>query len=139
MSTNYCIPTLARAAAISMAIVIPAVSGLAASLPAHAGTWRKQLAPIAADVAHLGVMSAITHYTEEQDGFRVVTTIQDDTRDTATPVRVVTTLQDGQKAIVSVPDCAPGAPSWALELVRDGDHLVVYHEAVPAASGSTRR
>jgi len=31
-----------------------------------------------------------------------------------------TTLQNGQKAIVSVPGCAPGAPSWALELVRDG-------------------
>jgi hypothetical protein len=38
-----------------------------------------------------------------------------------------TTLQNGQKAIVSVPGCAPGAPSWALELVRDGDHLVVHH------------
>jgi hypothetical protein len=132
MSTNYGIPTVARAVAISMAVVISAVS----SLPAHAGT--KQLAPIAADIAHLGVMSAITYYTVEQDGYRVVTTIQEDTSDTATPVRFVTTLQAGQKAIVSVPGCAPGAPSWALELVREGDHLVVHHstEKPPMAAAN---
>ena len=137
MLINYRIPKLARAAAISMAVVIPTVSSLAASLPAHAGA--KQLAPIAADVAHLGTVSAISYYTEEQDGFRVVTTIQEDISDTATPLRFVTTLQDGQKAIVSVPGCAPDALSWALELVRDGDHLVVHHSIEkPSPTPSSR-
>ena len=96
-----------------------------ALLPAYAHA--EQPAPIAADVAHLGAVSAITYYTEEQDGFRVVTTIQDDSSDTATPVRFVTTLQAGQKAMFSALGAAPGAPGWTLELVREGNHLVVHH------------
>jgi hypothetical protein len=101
-----------------------AVLGAIALLPAHADA--EQLSPVVADVAHLGAVSAITYYTVEQDGFRVVTTIQEDGRDTPVPVRFVTTLQVGQSAIVSVP-AELGVPAWALEMVREGDHLVIRH------------
>jgi hypothetical protein len=101
-----------------------AVLGAIALLPAHAGA--EQLSPVVADVAHLGAVSAITYYTVEQDGFRVVTTIQEDGRDTPVPVRFVTTLQAGQRSVVSVP-AELGIQAWALELVREGNHLIIHH------------
>ena len=90
-------------------------------LPAAAGA---EPAAVSLGTVHVGAMSAMTYYTTEPDGFRVVTTVQEDGRDAPIPVRFVTTLQDGQKAVVSVP-AELGAKAWALELVRDGNHVVV--------------
>jgi hypothetical protein len=78
------------------------------------------------DIVQLGAVSAMTYYTEEEDGFHVVTTIQADGRDAPVPVRLVTILQPSQKAIVSVP-AELGGKASALELVRDGGRLVAHH------------
>ncbi len=101
-----------------------AALGAITLLPAHAGA--EQLAPGSLDIVHLGSVSAMTYYTAEQDGFRVVTTIQEDGHDTPVPVRLIATLQAGQRTIISVP-AEPGVKAWALELVREGDRLVAYH------------
>ena len=65
---------------------------------------------------------------------RVVTTLQEDGRDTPVPLRFVTVLEPGQRAAVSVP-AGLGEKAWALELVREGDGLVVHH---PAEEGPSR-
>src|SRR5258708_4852963 len=61
--------------------------GAIVSVAAHA----TDLAPTAARLVKLGPISALTYYTVEKDGFRVVTTIQsDDAAESdahATPVR----------------------------------------------------
>jgi hypothetical protein len=88
----------------------------------------KELAPGSLDIAHLGSVSAHTYYTAEEEGFRVVTTLQEDGRDAPVPVRVVTVLQAGQRAVVSVP-AGLGEKAGALELVREGDQLMVHHPA----------
>ena len=107
------------------------VLGAIALLPAQASAEQlaqahSKLAPVCLDIVHLGAVSAMTYYTEEEDGLHVVTTIQADGRDAPVPVRFVTVLQPGQRAIVSVP-AEPGVKAWALELVRDGDGLVAHH------------
>lgn len=108
--------------------LISRIAALAAIslLPATASAG--QLAAGSLDVVHLGAMSALTYYTAEEDGFRVVTTLQEDGRDAPVPVRFVTVLQPGQSAAVSVP-ARLGEKAWALELVREGDLLVVHHPA----------
>jgi hypothetical protein len=108
-----------------------AVLGAIALLPAQASAEQPaeahgKLAPVCLDIVQLGAVSAMTYYTEEEDGFHVVTTIQGDGRDAPVPVRFVTILQPGQRAIVSVP-AELGVKAWALELVRDGDRLVAHH------------
>jgi hypothetical protein len=105
------------------AILGPVILSLAGQ-PAQA----EQIAPMVAEVARLDTVSAITYYTEERDGFRVVITIQDDRSDATTPVRFVATLQPGQKAVVSVPGLA-GEPPKTLEVKRDGERLFVEHHA----------
>lgn len=111
-----------RIAALGAIILLPAQAGAQQLAPqAHS-----KLAPVCLDIVHLGSVSAMTYYTEEEDGFRVVTTIQEDGRETPVPVRFVTTLQPGQRAIVSVP-AEVGEKAWAVELVRDGDRLVAHH------------
>src|SRR5258708_19131638 len=107
-----------RIAALGAITLLPAQASAEQLAQAHS-----KLAPVCLDIVHLGSVSAMTYYTEEQDGFRVVTTIQEDGRDTPVPVRFVTILQPGQRAIVSVP-AEPGVKAWALDLVRDGDRPV---------------
>jgi len=110
-----------RIAALGAIALLPARAGAEQVAQAHS-----KLAPVCLDVVHLGSVSAMTYYTEEEDGFRVVTTIQEDGRDTPVPLRFVTSLQPGQRTIISVP-AELGVKALALELVRDGDRLVALH------------
>jgi hypothetical protein len=112
-----------------------AVLGAITMLPVQAsaeqlGEAHSKLAPVCLDVVHLGSVSAMTYYTEEEDGFRLVTTIQEDGRDTPVPVRFVITLEPGQRAMVSVP-AELGVKASALEFVREGDRLVAHHPNAP--------
>jgi hypothetical protein len=108
-----------------------ALLGAIALLPARASAEQLaeahgKLAPVCLDIVQLGAVSAMTYDTEEEDGFHVVTTIQEDGRDAPVPVRFVTIRQPGERAIVSVP-AEPGVKASTLELVRDGDRLVAHH------------
>jgi hypothetical protein len=110
-----------RIAVFGAMVFLPAQASAEQLAPAHS-----KLSPVCLDTVQLGAVSAMTYYTEEEDGFHVVTTIQADGRDAPVPVRFVTILQPGQKAIVSVP-AELGGKASALELVRDGGRLVAHH------------
>ena len=94
-----------------------------------------QLEPTVPDITPLGAVSALTYYTVEPDGFRIVTTLQEDGSDAALPVRMVTLLQAGQKITVSVPG-ALGMPSTELVFVREGNRLLVHHPLMGMATAS---
>lgn len=98
--------------------------GAPVSLVAHA----TDLVPATARLAKFGTVSALTYYTVEPEGFRVVTTVQVDTADDdgldATPVRFVVTLAPGQAATVSVPRDA-GRNAIELRIARIGDRIEI--------------
>jgi hypothetical protein len=86
------------------------------------------LAPRAARQVKIGPISALTYYTVETDGFRVVTTIQPEDADEndfpARPVRFVVTLAAGQETMVSVPRDA-GREAIELKIARVGDAIQI--------------
>jgi hypothetical protein len=92
-------PSILRIAALGAIILLPAQASA------------DQLAPGSLDIVNLGSVSATTCYTEEPDGFRVVTTIQEDGRDAPVPARFIATLQPGQRTVVSVP-AQRGVKAW---------------------------
>jgi hypothetical protein len=98
--------------------------GAPVSLTAHAS----DLVPTTARLVKLGPISALTYYTVEADGFRVVTTVQVDSaaesRLEAAPVRFVVTLAPGQATTVSVPRDA-GMDAIELRIARVGDRIEI--------------
>ncbi|MER8441075.1 hypothetical protein NKH36_08735 [Mesorhizobium sp. M1312] len=62
------------------------------------------------------------HYTDENDGYRVIATIADG--EAGLPVRFSATLAEGQSTTISVPGKL-GEPEQSLELSRSGDKLTV--------------
>ncbi len=85
------------------------------------------LAPTTARLIRLGAISALTYYTVETDGFRVVTTIQsDDAAATETPmppVRFIVTLAPSAEARISVPQEV--GPAIELRIARIGNVIEV--------------
>jgi hypothetical protein len=100
------------------------ICGAIVSVAAHAA----DLTPTAARLVKLGPISALTYYTVEKNGFRVVTTIQSDdaveSGSHAMPVRFVVTLAPGQETMVSVPREA-GTDAIELRISRVGDVIQV--------------
>ncbi|UGY01020.1 hypothetical protein [Bradyrhizobium quebecense] len=91
------------------------LASLGASLgPAEA----RGLRPIEAQSIHLGDVSGVAYYTVEPDGYRVVTTLSQG--EAGTPVRFVSVLAPGQRALLSTPNQA-----GAVEISRNGDSLTV--------------
>ncbi|MGY3484294.1 hypothetical protein ACVW1C_002177 [Bradyrhizobium sp. USDA 4011] len=76
------------------------------------------LRPIEAQSIHLGDVSGVAYYTVEPDGYRVVTTLAQG--EAGTPVRFVSVLAPGQRALLSTPNHA-----GALEISRSGDSVTV--------------
>lgn len=90
---------------------------LAAS-PLHAG----ELSIMAGESIDLGGFRGVLHYTDENDGYRVIATIADG--EAGLPVRFSATLAEGQSATISVPRKL-GEPEQSLEIPRSGDKLTV--------------
>lgn len=76
------------------------------------------LRPIEAQSIHLGDVSGVAYYTVEADGYRVVTTLTQG--EAGTPVRFVSVLAPGQRALLSTPNQA-----GAVEISRTGDSVTV--------------
>jgi len=76
------------------------------------------LRPIEAKSIDLGEFSGVAYYTDERNGFQVVTTLAQG--EVGTPIRVVSVLAPGQSLILSTPHQAS-----ALEISRKGDSLLV--------------
>ncbi|WP_312001518.1 hypothetical protein [Bradyrhizobium altum] len=90
-----------------------------ASLGASLGAAEaRDLKPIEAQSIHLGDISGVAYYTVEPDGYRVVTTLAQG--EAGTPVRFVSVLASGQRALFSTPNQA-----GALEISRSGDSVTV--------------
>jgi hypothetical protein len=87
--------------------------------PLHAG----ELPEMAGGSIDLGDFHGIVYFTEEPDGYRVVTTIAQDAG-AGLPLRFVATLAEDQSISLSVPG-ALGEPRQALDIARSGDGLVL--------------
>jgi hypothetical protein len=89
------------------------------------------IAPLTGHRAKLGThSSALVYYIDEPDGFHVVVTTQQGTRDKAAVERFETVLAAGQSASVSVPRAA-GEVSARIVFSNAGGHL---HIAEPPAT-----
>ncbi len=71
---------------------------------------------------HLGRFDGAVYYTVEPDGYRVVATLASGAD--AQPIRFASTLQPGQRIVISVPQ-AVGQRSIDFEIVRDGDTVLM--------------
>jgi hypothetical protein len=80
------------------------------------------LAPLDGYNIPLAGFDGVAYYTVEQDGYKVVATLAP--RSEGTPIRFVSTLQPGQRVIISVPQAVDQA-SLDFVIVRDGDTLLV--------------
>ena len=92
-----------------------------ASFAATSIATGSELAPLAGESLRLANVTGTVYYTEQPDGFQVVTTLA---QEEGPPVRVVVTLQPGQKQIVSVPR-GVGEPALVVEISHAGDHINV--------------
>lgn len=77
-----------------------------------------ELRPMEAASLAFGDVTGVTFFKEEDSGYPVVTTLSAGER--GTPVRFVTTLQPGQRAMVSVPR-EVGQEAIEVEITRVGD------------------
>jgi hypothetical protein len=90
---------------------------------AHAETaYAETLKPVHAHKVDLGSVAGVAYYTEEEDGHRLVVSLQ--SPDTGKPVRFVTTLAPGQRVTLSVPRSA-GEPAVDVHFVRHGERIDV--------------
>ncbi|MDH2382322.1 hypothetical protein [Bradyrhizobium sp. CER78] len=94
--------------------ILAAAFSLASLGAAHASTLR----PIEGQSVRLGDLSGVVYYTVEPNGYRVVTTLAEGAA--GTPIRFVSVLAPGQRALLSTPNQA-----GALEISRNGDGLTV--------------
>jgi hypothetical protein len=80
------------------------------------------LAAQAASTVALGAYTGVAYYTVETAGYQVVVTVAPG--EAGPPIRFVSTLADGQNAILSVPQAA-GSPALEMQFQRCGDAVVV--------------
>jgi hypothetical protein len=89
-----------------------------AATPVHAD----EVNALQAGTIDVGSFHGIVYYTQEHDGYRVVTTIADG--EAALPVRFEATLAEGQKLSISVPGNL-GEKSHVVKISRDAGKLVI--------------
>ena len=99
-------------------LTLAALTILATTGAAHAG----ELVPYGAESIELGSIRGVAYFTEEQGGYRVITTLANG--EAGLPMRFEVTLARDQRLTISVPGKF-GEPEQALEISRAGDNLVV--------------
>ncbi len=82
----------------------------------------EELTPMTGRSIHLGPVSGVAYYTVEHNGFQVVATLA--SGESATPVRFIATLSEGQKVTISVPR-GLGEAALSLEITRLGDQVAI--------------
>lgn len=102
-------------------IVLSTLTGLTLSWSALA----TELTPLQGGTFVVGDHVASVYYTERDRVYDVVTTIAPDAERGGAPIRVVSSLSFGEKQTVSVGAYGTSVSAEALELVHDGDRLVV--------------
>ena len=102
--------------------MIRIVAGLVAALAASSFAQAVEMHPMQATSIALGEVTGVAYYQVIGDDFQVVATVA--AGEEGTPMRFVTTLADGQKMLLSVPQAADQTPI-ELEFARLGDSLSV--------------
>jgi hypothetical protein len=102
--------------------MIRIAAGIAAALAISGLAQAAEMQPMQATSISLGKVTGIAYYSVVGEGFEVVATLA--AGEEATPMRFVSTLVDGQKLLVSVPQAADEAPI-EVEFARFGDSLSV--------------
>jgi hypothetical protein len=102
--------------------VLSAVSLALASVMAFAAQ-ASELKPMEAGTFVLGSQSVSIYYTASGDIYEVVATVAPDGGGSGAPIRFVSFLEPGQKALISAGHFGSAAAPLALELVHDGDSL----------------
>ena len=92
--------------------MIRIVTGLFAALAISSLAQAAEMRPMQATSISLAGVTGVAFYTEVADGYQVVATLA--AGESGVPVRFVTTLAEGQKMRVSVPQAAD---QEAMELV----------------------
>ena len=80
------------------------------------------ITPMAAKTVALGAYTGVAYYTVEDAGYQVVATVAPG--EAGAPIRFVSTLADGQRAALSVPQ-AVGSPALEMEFQRCGEAVLV--------------
>ena len=80
------------------------------------------ITPVAAKTVTLGTYTGVAYYTVEDAGYQVVATVAPG--EAGVPIRFVSTLVDGQRAVLSVPQ-AVGSPALEMEFQRCGEAVLV--------------
>jgi hypothetical protein len=81
--------------------------------------------------------SALVYFTDEADGYHVVTTLQCDDTETAKVFRFTSVLAPGERSEISVPH-ALGEPADAIVISRVGNRLMVDDAAKVSIVSSAR-
>lgn len=102
--------------------MIKIATGLLAVLAVSGVAQATEMHPMQATSISLGGVTGVAYYSVVEDGYQVVATLA--AGEEGTPMRFVTTLLDGQRMLVSVPQAAGQAPI-DLEFARLGDSLSV--------------
>ena len=102
--------------------MIRIVAGLVATLAASSFTQAAEMHPMQATSIALGDVTGIAYYQVVGGDFQVVATVA--AGEKGTPMRFVSTLAEGQRMLLSVPQAADQAPV-ELEFARVGDSLSV--------------
>ena len=110
--------------------MIRIVAGLFAAFAVSSFAQAAEMRPMqATSISHGGVIG-VAYYNVVEGGYQVVATLA--AGEDGTPMRFVTTLVDGQKMLVSVPQAVDQAPI-ELEFARIGDSLSVSQSATVTA------
>ena len=112
-----------------------AIATAAIALFAFGVAQAEELKPLAGKTIDLGGVKGAAYYTVEGEDFRVVTTLQ--AGETASPLRFVSTLSDGETLTVQVPS-RNGGTTEDLMITRTGDVLDVSAKADLRAAASLR-
>ena len=80
------------------------------------------LAALSASTVTLGTYTGVAYYTVEDTGYQVVATVS--AGEAGVPIRFVSTLADGQNAMLSVPQAA-GSPALEMEFQRCSNAMVM--------------
>ena len=86
----------------------------------------RDLRPMEAALISAGDVRGTAYFTQDPDGFPVVTTLV--AGEQGTPVRFISTLQAGQKMVISVPRLV-GQSAVEVEIARIGDTVHVTQDS----------
>jgi hypothetical protein len=95
---------------------------LVAFATSFSGAHADEVKPLKAQLIMLGDVQGVAYFTEETNGFRVVTTLAQG--EGGRPIRVIATLNDGQSVWLSIPHGVDEAEE-AIEIVRHGRVLML--------------